>query len=149
MFKIGWFSDRKRWWWSNMNYTGPYYFQPPKSFLVKMLHVWRGCSKGEREVKRVADERRNRELSSEKSFATVSADVLLCKHLLTKFLCVCVCVCVCLCVRVYVVYEDTNLFNNMGMTELLQFEGGLWGHCLCPRNSKGLKNILNGVFLKI
>ncbi len=43
--------------------------------------------------------------------------------------CVCVCeslyVCVCVCVRVYVVYEDTNLFNNMGMTEVLQFEGGL------------------------
>ncbi len=61
----------------------------------------------------------------------------------------CVCVCVCVCVRVYVVYEDTNLYNDMGMTEVLQFEGGLWGHCLCPRNSKGLKNILNGVFLKI
>ncbi len=30
-----------------------------------------------------------------------------------------------MCVRVYVVYEDTNLFNNMGMTEVLQFEGGL------------------------
>ncbi len=41
--------------------------------------------------------------------------------------CVCVCVCesVCVCVRVYVVYEDTNLFNNMGMTEVLQYEGGL------------------------
>ncbi len=25
--------------------------------------------------------------------------------------------CVCVCVWVYVVYEDTNLFNNMGMTE--------------------------------
>ncbi len=60
-----------------------------------------------------------------------------------------VCVCVCVCVRVYVVYEDTNLYNDMGMTEVLQFEGVLWGHCLCPRNSKGLKNILNGVFLKI
>ncbi len=35
-----------------------------------------------------------------------------------------VCVCVC-CVRVYVVYEDTNLYNNMGMTEVLQFEGVL------------------------
>ncbi len=57
--------------------------------------------------------------------------------------------CVCVCVRVYVVYEDTNLYNDMGMTEVLQFEGVLWGHCLCPRNSKGLKNILNGVFLKI
>ncbi len=32
-------------------------------------------------------------------------------------------VCVCVCVRVYVVYEDTNLYNNMGMTEVLQFEG--------------------------
>ncbi len=32
--------------------------------------------------------------------------------------CVCVCVCVCLCVcgHVYVVYEDTNLYNDMGMT---------------------------------
>ncbi len=30
-----------------------------------------------------------------------------------------------MCVRVYVVYEDTNLFNNMCMTEVLQFEGGL------------------------
>ncbi len=29
------------------------------------------------------------------------------------------------CVRVYVVYEDTNLYNNMGMTEVLQFEGVL------------------------
>ncbi len=30
-------------------------------------------------------------------------------------MCVCVCVCVvCVCVRVYVVYEDTNLYNNMG-----------------------------------
>ncbi len=61
----------------------------------------------------------------------------------------CVCVCVCESVRVFVVYEDTNLYNDMGMTEVLQFEGVLWGHCLCPRNSKGLKNILNGVFLKI
>ncbi len=29
---------------------------------------------------------------------------------------VCVCVCVCVCVRVYVVYEDTNLYNDIGMT---------------------------------
>ncbi len=36
--------------------------------------------------------------------------------------CVCV-VCVCVCVRVYGVYEDTNLYNDMGMTEVLQFEG--------------------------
>jgi len=25
-------------------------------------------------------------------------------------------VCVCVCVHVYVVYEDTNLYNYMGMT---------------------------------
>ncbi len=38
---------------------------------------------------------------------------------------VCVCECVCASVRVYVVYEDTNLYNDMGMTEVLQYEGGL------------------------
>ncbi len=40
------------------------------------------------------------------------------------FVCVCVsecvrvceCVCVCVCVHVYMVYEDTNLYNDMGMT---------------------------------
>ncbi len=31
-------------------------------------------------------------------------------------MCVCVCVCVCVCGHVYVVYEDTNLYNDMGMT---------------------------------
>ncbi len=31
----------------------------------------------------------------------------------------------CVCVWVYVVYEDTNLYNDMGMTEVLQFEGVL------------------------
>ncbi len=25
-------------------------------------------------------------------------------------------VCLCVCVHVYVVYEDTNLYNDMGMT---------------------------------
>ncbi len=30
--------------------------------------------------------------------------------------CVCVCVCVCVCRHVYVVYEDTNLYNDMGIT---------------------------------
>ncbi len=35
---------------------------------------------------------------------------------LTALMCVCVCVCVCVCGHVYVVYEDTNLYNNMGMT---------------------------------
>ncbi len=28
----------------------------------------------------------------------------------------CTRVCVCVCVHVYVVYEDTNLYNDMGMT---------------------------------
>ncbi len=41
------------------------------------------------------------------------------------------CVCVCVCVggggggHVYVVYEDTNLYNDMGMTQVLQGEGDL------------------------
>ncbi len=35
---------------------------------------------------------------------------------LIKRTCVCVCVCVCVCGHVYVVYEDTNLYNDMGMT---------------------------------
>ncbi len=29
---------------------------------------------------------------------------------------VCVCVCVCVCGHVYVVYEDTNLYNDKGIT---------------------------------
>ncbi len=42
-------------------------------------------------------------------------------YLFYSFVCVwgikpSVCVCVCVCVRVYVVYEDTNLYNDMGMT---------------------------------
>ncbi len=40
------------------------------------------------------------------------------------YVCVCVCVCVreresvcvCVCGHVYVVYEDTNLYNDMGIT---------------------------------
>ncbi len=31
-------------------------------------------------------------------------------------MCVYVCVCVCVGGHVYVVYEDTNLYNDMGMT---------------------------------
>ncbi len=31
-------------------------------------------------------------------------------------MCYCVCVCVCVCVHVYVVYEDTNLYIDIGMT---------------------------------
>ncbi len=43
----------------------------------------------------------------------------------------CVCVCVCVCVwgggggHVYVVYEDTHLYNDIGMTQVLQGEGDL------------------------
>ncbi len=31
----------------------------------------------------------------------------------------CVCVCVCVCGHVYVVYEDTNVYNDMGMTGII------------------------------
>ncbi len=34
------------------------------------------------------------------------------------------CVCVCVCVHVYMVYEDTNLYNDMGMTGITR-EGDL------------------------
>ncbi len=37
-----------------------------------------------------------------------------------------VCVCVSVCVHAYVVYEDTNVYNDMGMTGIiLQGEGDL------------------------
>ncbi len=37
--------------------------------------------------------------------------------MLTVCVCVCVCVCVlCVCELVYMVYEDTILYNNMGIT---------------------------------
>ncbi len=37
----------------------------------------------------------------------------------------CVCACVCERVSVYCFFWGQNLFNNMGMTEVLQFEGVL------------------------
>ncbi len=61
---------------------------------------------------------------------------------MNDFVCV---VCVCACG--FSGYEDTNLYNNMGMTEVLQFEGVYEDTAYVPRNSKGLKNILNGVFV--
>ncbi len=36
--------------------------------------------------------------------------------------------CVCVCVRIFVTYEGTNLYNDMGMTQVLQGEGDLWGN---------------------
>ncbi len=53
-------------------------------------------------------------------------------------MCVCVCVCVWGGGHVYVVYEDKNLYNYMGMTYVLQGEGDLWGHFQCPHNLKRL-----------
>ncbi len=44
---------------------------------------------------------------------------------------------VCVCVHVYVVYEDTHLYNDMGMTGITR-EGDLWGHFQCPHNLKRL-----------
>ncbi len=43
----------------------------------------------------------------------------------------CVCVCVCVCVHVFVAYEDTNLYNDMGMTWVLIGEGDLRGRFRC------------------
>ncbi len=42
---------------------------------------------------------------------------------MNEYMCCVVCGCVCVCGLL--VYEDTNLYNDMGMTEVLQFEGGL------------------------
>ncbi len=36
-----------------------------------------------------------------------------------------VCVCACLCGFICILYIDTNLYNDMGMTSVLQGEGDL------------------------
>ncbi len=47
-------------------------------------------------------------------------------------LCVCVvCVVCCVCAGLCGLW-GTHLYNNMGMTEVLQFEGVLWGHAYVP-----------------
>ncbi len=55
-------------------------------------------------------------------------------------MCVCACVRVCVracislhvrvCALVFGTHEDTNLYNNMGMTQVLEGEGYLLGHFL-------------------
>ncbi len=37
-------------------------------------------------------------------------------HLQSKMNGVCVCVCVCVCVGMFMWFEDTNLYNDMGIT---------------------------------
>ncbi len=70
-------------------------------------------------------------------------NVRFCSHCI----CVCVCVCVWACVRACVhAYEDTNLYNDMGMTWVLQREGDLWGHFQWPHNSKRLEIIQSEFF---
>ncbi len=41
----------------------------------------------------------------------------------------CECEYVCVCVCVFVTNEDTNLYNDTGMTQVLQGEGDFSGHC--------------------
>ncbi len=36
-----------------------------------------------------------------------------------------VCVCVCVCARMFVVYKDRNVYNDMGLKQVLQCEGVL------------------------
>ncbi len=48
--------------------------------------------------------------------------VCVCVHACMRA-CVRVCVCVCVHVRVFVTYEDTHLYNDMGMTYVLQEPG--------------------------
>ncbi len=54
-----------------------------------------------------------------------------------KISCV-VCVCVCVCGHVYVVYADTNLYNDMGYDRYYKEKVDLWGHFQCPHNLKRL-----------
>ncbi len=46
--------------------------------------------------------------------------------------CACVCVCesvvVCVCARVFVTNQDIDLYNDTGMTQVLQGEGDFSGH---------------------
>ncbi len=48
--------------------------------------------------------------------ACVRACVCVCVH---ACMCVRACACVCVCGHVYVVYEDTNVYNDMGMTGII------------------------------
>ncbi len=71
---------------------------------------------------------------------------------LSVCVCVCVCVlCVCVCVFMWFMWfmRTQICYNNMGMTEVLQFEGGL---CVplpaVPVLQKCLKNILKWCFIE-
>ncbi len=45
---------------------------------------------------------------------------------------------VCVCALVFVTNEDMNLYNDTGMTPVLQGEGNFSGHCPFPHFSKRL-----------
>ncbi len=48
-------------------------------------------------------------------------------------LCVCARVCVCVCMFMWL--EDTYVYNDMGITQVLQGDGDLFfGHFQCPHN---------------
>ncbi len=49
------------------------------------------------------------------------------------FICVCARVCVCVCMFMWL--EDTYVYNDMGITQVLQGDGDLFfGHFQCPHN---------------
>ncbi len=50
------------------------------------------------------------------------------QHKIAEGVCVCVCVCVCESVRVFVTNQDIDLYNDTGMTQVLQGEGDFSGH---------------------
>ncbi len=50
------------------------------------------------------------------SVCFMCASVCVCVCVFYVCECVCLCVWVCVCGHVYVVYEDTNLYNDIGMT---------------------------------
>jgi len=58
----------------------------------------------------------------------------------------CVCVCVCVRVRFFVTYQDTNLYNDMGMTGITR-RG--WLYPIVPIFQKAYKSYRMSFFEKV
>ncbi len=50
-------------------------------------------------------------------------------------------VCTCVCACIFVTNEDMNLYNDTGMTQVLQGEGDFSGHCPMSPLFKTLINL--------
>ncbi len=65
--------------------------------------------------------------------------VCVCVWCVYIYICYPLCVCVCVCVCGFMWFMRTQICIITWVDRGITFEGGLWGHCLCPCNSKGLK----------